>query len=165
MEKRKIAVVGSRTFPLPKDIWESLDLDAKAVAAQAGRAIVHGFIEHLSKRQHVVISGGAQGADSWAAEFAQERGIHTVEIRPNWKKYGRGAGFKRNKEIVLASDDVVAFWDGQSRGTLDTIRKAHKLKRPYCIIGPDGAVKLAVTEEVYAAAGEDQPKFAIPKGS
>lgn len=156
MTKRKIAVVGSRTFPLPEVVWANLDLEQKAQAVVAGRAIVQRFVEHLTPREHVVISGGANGVDSWAAEFATERGITVIEMRANWKKHGKGAGLKRNSEIVLGSDDVIAFWDGQSKGTMDTIRKAHKMKRPYCVIGPDGAIKTAVTEDVYSeeASGE-----------
>lgn len=150
MEKRKIAIVGSRTYPLPKHIWDNMELEAKDVAAAAGREFVKRFISHLSPSQHVVVSGGAEGVDSWAAEFAEERGITVVVIRPNWKKYGRGAGFKRNTEIVLAGDDVIAFWDGKSQGTLDSVKKAHKTHKPYCIFGPDGLVKVAVTEETYA---------------
>lgn len=174
MTKRKIGIVGSRTFPLPKVIWENLDLEQKKHAADMGRAIVEGFVSHLAAGQHVVVSGGADGTDSWAVEFAEARGIETVVIRPNYKKHGRGATFKRNTEIVLASDDVLAFWDGASKGTLDTVRKAHKgvaatagsKKRrvPYAIIGPDGNVKLAVTDELIAASEEGLPKFEIPKG-
>lgn len=165
MTKRKIAVVGSRTFPLPAVIWDGLDLDMKADAANAGRALVSDFISHLSAGQHVIVSGGARGVDAWAEEFATERGIEVISIKPNWKKYGKSAGFKRNKEIVNEADDVVAFWDGQSRGTLDTVRKAHKAQKPYAIFGPDGEIKLAVTEEVYATAEDTQPAFHIPKGS
>lgn len=166
MEKRRIAIVGSRTFPLPSAIWDTLDLDQKNDAATAGRAIVLGFVEHLNSREHIVVSGGARGVDSWADEFAAARGIAVEVIKPDWKKYGKSAGFRRNKEIVAAADDVVAFWDGQSRGTLHSIRLAHKAHTPYCIIGPDGEVKLAVTEEVFAAAeAEGGPEFAIPKGT
>lgn len=162
--KRYIAIVGSRTFPLPAQIWESLDLEAKAIAADRGRATVELFIKQLSPRQHVVVSRGARGVDSWAAELAEERGIEVVTFLPEWKKYGNSAGFKRNKLIVEKAQDIVAFWDGQSKGTLHTVRIAHKARKPYCIFGPDGLVKLAVTEEVYEAAGTTAPLFVVPKG-
>lgn len=163
--KRRIAIIGSRTFPLPAIIWDDLDVGTQAEAAKAGRALVADFVSHLSPSQHIVVSGGARGVDSWAEEFAAERGIEVVSIKPEWKKYGKSAGFKRNKEIVANSDDVVAFWDGQSRGTLDTVRKAHKAQKPYAIFGPDGEIKLAVTEEVYQTAEGTTPAFHIPKGS
>ena len=152
MTKRSIAIVGSRTYPLPKVVWDSLDLVQKAEAAKMGRMFVSDFVDKLTPDQNVVISGGAQGVDTWAAEFAEARGITVVVMRANWKKYGAGAGFKRNGEIVLGADDVVAFWDGQSKGTLDTIRKAHNAKKPYAIIGPDNTAKLLVSEDMHLAA-------------
>ena len=32
-------------------------------------------------------------------------------------RYGRGAPLKRNLQIIDYADCVLAFWDGQSRGT------------------------------------------------
>lgn len=165
MTKRKIAIVGSRTFPLPADIFESMEKEAQVEAVKFAKETIGRFIAHLSPIQNVVVSGGANGVDKWAAELAEERGIPVVVIRPNWKKYGKSAGFKRNGEIVEAADDVIAFWDGQSRGTLDTIKKAHQAVKPYCIIGPDGQVKLAVTDEAYLAMaheGKPAPRFDLP---
>jgi len=118
LETRKIAVVGSRDGVNP-------------VAVSA-------FIDKLDPLTTVIVSGGARGVDTYAAERAEERGIKTVVIRPNWKKYGRGAGFLRNKEIVKAADDVVAFWNGRSRGTEHTIEQAVKLGRSVAIFGVDG---------------------------
>lgn len=115
---RKIAVVGSR---------EGVNREA-----------VEAFVGRLDPEGTVLISGGARGVDTWAAEAAERRGIRTVVIRPNWKKYGRTAGFKRNNDIVLAADDVVAFWDMKSRGTLDTIKKALKFQRHLAVFNELG---------------------------
>lgn len=139
MEVRKIAVVGSRDGINP--------------------AAVHDFIDKLNPVSTVVVSGGARGVDTYAAERAEERGIKTVVIRPNWKKYGRGAGFLRNKEIVKAADDVVAFWDGRSRGTEHTIEQAVKLGRSVAIFGVDGKLIR------FIPAGKPQPAAQkIPRG-
>jgi hypothetical protein len=75
-----------------------------------------------------IISGGAPGPDTWGAEMARELGKPVVVIRPNWKPdgvYDPQAGFKRNSLIVEQADVVVAFWNGRSNGTRDTITKAH----------------------------------------
>ena len=40
----------------------------------------------------------------------------------------------RNTDIVKNSDIVVAFWDGESKGTLDSIRKAENLNKGLMII-------------------------------
>lgn len=146
---RKIAVIGSRTFPLPKMAYQVLELEGKAAAAKAGRALVKELIDQLSPVGNVVISGGAEGVDTWAAEFARERGMRVVEIRPNYKKYGRKAPLMRNVEIVKAAHDVVGFWDGESKGTMHAIRKAHELRRPYALFSPSGEIVTAVTEDMF----------------
>lgn len=74
-----------------------------------------------------IISGGAQGADSLAARYAREHNIALTIFRPDWNgPEKRGAGLARNTEIVNAADFVIAFWDGESPGTRDTITKARK---------------------------------------
>lgn len=77
-----------------------------------------------------IVSGGATGADRLAARYAREKGIPLDEKRPNWNArgvYNPKAGLERNTEIVAAADVVIAFWDGSSPGTRDTIRKARKM--------------------------------------
>ena len=83
-------------------------------------------IDDLRKRCNVtlIVSGGARGADSLARRYAVEKGVKPLEFIPKWEKYGKAAGFKRNGKIVRASNRVVAFWDGRSNGTRDTITKA-----------------------------------------
>jgi len=73
-----------------------------------------------------IISGGARGIDSCAREYALRKGISLREFRPDYARYGRGATHVRNREIVDAADCVVAFWDGQSRGTAGVMRYAEK---------------------------------------
>jgi hypothetical protein len=61
---------------------------------------------------------------------------------PDWGKYGKRAGLLRNSDIVAASEVILAFWDGSSTGTLDTITKARGYGKKLLVIGPDG-VELA----------------------
>jgi hypothetical protein len=42
----------------------------------------------------------------------------------DWERLGRKAGPIRNAQIVEGVDELVAFWDGRSRGTLNTIALA-----------------------------------------
>lgn len=116
IDKRRVAVVGSRKVPG--------DSESVALANEVRRQMVADFIAKLSPRDHVVVSGGASGVDTWAVEAADALGIQTRVIRPKWEQYGKSAGFRRNKEIVADADDVVAFWDGESRGTEHTIKLA-----------------------------------------
>ena len=71
-----------------------------------------------------VISGGARGADALASRFAYCHSLPLIILRPDWETHGRKAGPIRNSEIVAQADVLVAFWDGASAGTRDSIAKA-----------------------------------------
>lgn len=71
-----------------------------------------------------IISGGAKGADALAERYAQENGIPITVIRPDWDKYGKSAGFKRNVDIIEQSNAVLVLWDGDSKGALHDINIA-----------------------------------------
>ncbi len=73
-----------------------------------------------------IISGGARGIDTCAAEFAAEKGIRFTVFLPDYEKYGRAAPIVRNREIVDAADAVLAFWYGKSNGTRSVIRYCEK---------------------------------------
>lgn len=81
-----------------------------------------------------IISGGARGIDTLAAQFARKHGIKLLEFRPDYTTYGRSATFVRNRLIVDVADVVVAFWNGTSRGTKYTIEYAKKKYVPVVII-------------------------------
>jgi hypothetical protein len=72
-----------------------------------------------------IVSGGAEGADSLAEKYAQEKSIPTKIHLPNWA-LGKSAAAIRNSKIVDDSDIIVAFWDGASKGTKMTITMAEK---------------------------------------
>lgn len=85
-----------------------------------------------------IISGGAIGADSLAEKYAFENEIPAKIFKPNYNLHGRKAPMLRNTTIVENSDMVVAFWDGVSGGTQDSINKARKLKKAVIIFRVDG---------------------------
>ena len=101
----KIAVIGSRDFE------DYALLESKL-----------NTLENITS----IISGGAKGADSLAEQYASQHNIDVVVIKPDWKRYNRGAGLVRNKQIVDMADLVVAFWNGKSKGTLDVIEYSKK---------------------------------------
>jgi predicted Rossmann fold nucleotide-binding protein DprA/Smf involved in DNA uptake len=77
-----------------------------------------------------IISGGARGVDTVAEEAARTRGL-AVEVFPaEWRKYGRGAGIRRNQGIIACADVVLAFWNGVSPGTEHSIQLAKSLGKP-----------------------------------
>ena len=100
----KIGIVGSR----------SLDLE---------NVKNHMFSFLNGKRDKIdeIVSGGAAGPDTFAYEYVMANGGKFTLYRPDWKKYGKSAGFKRNVLIVNDSDVIIAFWDGASRGAKHSI--------------------------------------------
>ena len=99
----KIAVIGSR----------SLKID------DIGR--------YLPENTSEIITGGAKGIDKCAEYYANENGIKLTVFLPEYERYGRAAPIKRNAKIIENADEVIAFWDGKSRGTLGTIENCKKL--------------------------------------
>ena len=106
----KIAVVGSRNLA-------NIEID---------RYIAEGVDE--------IVSGGAIGVDSLAAEYARRNRLKLTEFFPQYDKYGRAAPVVRNKEIVDYADSVIVFWNGSSKGTLSVIKYAQKIGKPLEII-------------------------------
>lgn len=105
----KVAVIGSRDY--------------------AKLHLVRKLVETLPSNC-ILISGGARGVDTVAEEVAKARGL-TVQVFPaEWRKYGRGAGIKRNRDIILHADVVLAFWNGNSPGTEHSIQLAKSLGKP-----------------------------------
>lgn len=111
----KVAIIGSREFP------------------QLER--VDSYVDTLHA-EDVVVSGGARGVDLRAEQRARSRGLKVHIIRADWARHGRKAGFMRNPDIVAAADRVVAFWDGTSRGTADSIEIARKTGKPVEVVLP-----------------------------
>lgn len=69
----------------------------------------------------------------------EERAGRMTVWAANWKLHGKSAGPRRNQAMVDAGADLcLAFWDGESRGTLDCLTRCVKAGIPVRII-PKGA--------------------------
>ncbi len=86
-----------------------------------------------------IVSGGAVGVDTCAADYAKKNGIRLTVFLPEYDRFGRAAPIVRNKRIVDYADKVVAFWDGCSKGTLSVINYTKKSGKPceVIILEPD----------------------------
>lgn len=83
----------------------------------------------------VVVHGGARGADYIADVYAKRSGFVTEPHEADWKKFGYGAGPKRNQEMVDAGADIcLAFPKPDSKGTLDCMARAEKAGIPVKVI-------------------------------
>lgn len=112
----KLAVVGSRT----------------GFNREFVNRILNEFFERYPSITSIV-SGGARGVDRFAEEWAAGR-LPVIIIKPDWRKYGKSAGAIRNQKIIDACDHVLAFWDGQSKGTKITLDMALKAEKQITLI-------------------------------
>ena len=127
--KIKVGIVGSRAYTNKKKV-KDLIFDIKQKNPDA----------------EIVSGGQREGADGFAKKFALEFNVKYVEFPPthyNWnmhcklpatkynKPYYVTNYFKRNKQIAEYSDIIVAFIPKgvNSRGTMNTIHHAEKLKK------------------------------------
>lgn len=118
----EVAVVGGRTF----DYYELLK------TALDSYKITH------------IISGGAAGADILATVYSREHNkcfedddpsrIELVVYLPEWIVYGKRAGAVRNQLIVNDAEMMVAFWDGEPKGTKISIDMAKRKGIPVEIV-------------------------------
>lgn len=76
-----------------------------------------------------IISGGANGIDALAEQYADDHRISKYIIRPKYNIYGRAAPLYRNKDMVDMADFVLIIWDGKSKGTKYTIDYAKKINK------------------------------------
>lgn len=80
-------------------------------------------------KEITIISGGARGADKLGEKYARENGLKVRVYKADWEKYGKRAGYIRNEKMAEVGDILIAFWDGESRGTknmIDIMRKNGK---------------------------------------
>jgi hypothetical protein len=85
---------------------------------------------HKEYKFTTLIHGAAKGADSLAANWAKLNHIEIEAYPADWKKYGKGGGPVRNKQMLEVGKPnlVVAFFvygeAEKSKGTKDMVQKA-----------------------------------------
>lgn len=111
-DKKHIAVIGSRSFN--------------------NYALMEYILNEYVSKDTIIVSGGANGADKLSEIYAKKYKIKTKIYYPDWEK-GKHAGFLRNKQIIDAADEVIAFTNG-SAGTANSIELANKQNKKVLII-------------------------------
>ena len=81
-----------------------------------------------------IVSGAAKGADSLGQIYAIEKGIPLKNYPAEWDKYGKSAGYRRNEVMRDYADALIAFWDGQSKGTKHMIEIMQKVNKPVYVV-------------------------------
>ena len=100
----RVAIVGSRRFPEPDRVNDYVN------TLPAGSSI---------------ITGSASGVDAAATKAARAKGI-PIQVMPASFDEAADASksVARNQRLIDASDVLVAFWDGSSKGTRATVERA-----------------------------------------
>ena len=104
-----------------------------AIAGSRG-LFVEDFTPYLPEGTTEIVSGGARGIDTCAADYARSHGLILTEFKPDYRRFGRGAPLKRNLEIVDYADFVLIFWDGASHGSRFVADTCAKTGKPYRVI-------------------------------
>ena len=60
-------------------------------------------------------------------------GSHSI-TDADWARYGRGAGHRRNADMVAAANYVLILWDGISSGTKNDIDLCKKNYKNYKLV-------------------------------
>ena len=86
----------------------------------------YSIYKNLPWKITTVISGTANGADNLGELWAIASHIPFKLFPAKWKTHGKAAGPIRNAEMAANADALLAFWDGESRGTANMISTARK---------------------------------------
>jgi len=119
----KVAIVGSREFSNTDYVLNKF-LQVIEQLSQIREDV------RLLGDKMLIVSGGAQGVDTCAQEIAKLLGLPILIYYPDWQTYGKEAALRRNTYIVDIADVVIAFPSRNSKGTWDTINKAHAAGKP-----------------------------------
>lgn len=109
----RVAIVGSR----------SITMEAYSIMER-----------FIPKGASEIISGGAEGADALAEEYARRRNLPLKIFRPDYSHFRKTAPLQRNIEIIRYSDYVLVLWDGKSRGTAHVIDHCFKEYTPVHVL-------------------------------
>jgi len=100
----RVAIVGSRHFSQPERVTE--------------------YVNGLPPRASIV-TGSASGVDAAATQAARTRGLAVRVLPASFDELADASkSAARNQRLVDACDVLVAFWDGSSKGTRETVERA-----------------------------------------
>lgn len=121
---KKLIVAGGRDFD-----------DQDLVITVMNNLIKQGKIEDEPHLQ--IVSGMARGADTIAYELAKENALVCHEFPADWAALGKRAGYIRNVDMANFADGLLAFWDGESKGTKHMIEAMRFKGKPVFVVRYD----------------------------
>lgn len=82
----------------------------------------------------LIICGGAKGIDRCAILYAETNHIPYKVFYPNYTMFGKIAPLERNSKMAAYGNELLAIWDGKSRGTIHMVREMKNLGKPFKLI-------------------------------
>lgn len=129
----RVGFVGSREFPNLEAVDAAVEqLDADDVVISGGARGVDRRAEKKAKELYLDIISfrptnvGGPPNQAWAIERVMigMDGVEWRQLLPERYPSFASCAFVRNGYIVELSERMCVFWDGHSRGTKDSLRKA-----------------------------------------
>ncbi len=106
----KVAIIGSRKVKFPK-------------------VVLNKILEELPADCTEIVSGGAEGTDKLAEQFAKDYNFKFTEISSE-------NALEKSQKLADYADCLIAFWDCTSKGTaviISTFTKVSKHVKIICI--------------------------------
>lgn len=109
----RLCVAGSRTFNNKQIFGLTMKL----------------YVSRFKAGTFAFISGAAsKGADRMIINWCRAHNVPCFEYEADWDQFGKRAGYIRNAEMRKVLTHLLAFWDGESKGTLEMITNTMKME-------------------------------------
>lgn len=105
----RLCIAGSRSFFNKEEIFKIIDC----------------YYSLETGLPSQVLCGCAPGVDRIGALWAEQHKIPIRFFPANWKKFGKGAGFERNKEMAALANEVLVIRREDSKGSLHMVGASH----------------------------------------
>lgn len=79
---------------------------------------IEALLNHYNLKPKEIVSGTAKGIDTSGELFALLYQISVKRFPADWDKFGKSAGYRRNKQMAEYADALLLIWDGSSRGSM-----------------------------------------------
>ena len=112
----RVIICGSREFDDYDLLKEKCDLILSRKAADPTEKIV-------------IVSGCARGADRLGEKYAEEKGYEVLRYPADWDRYGKSAGYRRNKQMAEVANACIAFFSSvaENKGTKNMVSLARNI--------------------------------------
>jgi|WetSurMetagenome_2_1015567.scaffolds.fasta_scaffold37886_2 predicted Rossmann-fold nucleotide-binding protein len=74
-----------------------------------------------------ILCGCCRGADTFGEQLALSMGIPIRYFKPDWNKYKKTAGYRRNKEMAENADICILFPGGKGTALMHELAKEYGL--------------------------------------